>query len=386
MNVTLVCAHYLPKLGYLEVHLARAIAALGHRCTVVTTPAVPSYVKSLHGPLAPGPDLDGVVKIVRLKTRLTLGQIAIAGGLADAVARTNPDVVVVTGIGKYFPVPVYKLGLPTLTLIGDNKTSYTVGGFAQHLKVQLLIALFKRRAYLKALHHSRLVAYTPESFEAAALVLPARHRRDMLVQGHFISLGFDPASFYYDLELGKRKRSELGIEPHQIVIITATRLVPEKHLEDFVAHFAALPAHYHWLIVGADNSRYAQSFREMAAEQTTLGRIAILPYAARGDLNAFFNAADIAFYPTAAITVFEALGTGLPCVLPRDETLRHVVGREDMVQTFETRQGHEAAAAILRAGAQLRQGRLRGSFAHKTAQLYSWEGIASLLLGMVPKG
>ena len=46
-KVALVCGHFVPQLGYLEVHLARAWSALGHEVSVFTSNQIPNYVKHL---------------------------------------------------------------------------------------------------------------------------------------------------------------------------------------------------------------------------------------------------------------------------------------------------------------------------------------------------
>ncbi|HKL03508.1 MAG TPA: hypothetical protein VJ911_07520, partial [Cryomorphaceae bacterium] len=104
MKITLICGHFIPAMGYIEVHLARAFVDLGHKVTVITSTAIPPYVKHLQNTFGEAPE---GVRVIRLKPLFKLGQIVVARGVREAVEESNPDKVIVIGLGKRFPKPVY---------------------------------------------------------------------------------------------------------------------------------------------------------------------------------------------------------------------------------------------------------------------------------------
>ena len=332
MKITIVCGHFIPAMGYIEVHLARAFAEMGHEVTVVTSTAIPPYVAHLHSDFGEAPK---GVEVVRLKPKFALGQVVVAKGVKEAVLASSPDQIIVIGLGKAFPKPALGLGVHTTALLGDNAASY---GHSPSGKTRLLFELFKRATYQKAIEKAdRLVAYTPESFEAAGKMLGGKWVKKLARQKDFISLGFHPGEFFFDENLRKAKRAELGFSDRDKVVITATRFRPEKNLERAIPAFNKTPD-AKWLLVGSAEDDYAARLREKLEKTLGKERFTILPHADRKELNAFYNAADMALFTTPAISIIEAMGTGLPIILPKEKSLAHLLRDESQgrfVDTFE---------------------------------------------------
>lgn len=318
MKITIVCGHFIPSLGYIEVHLAKAFAQLGHQTSIITSTAIPAYVGNLNSGFGENPD---GVEVVRLEPKFSLGQIVIARGIKKELNRLNPDLVIVIGLGKAFPKPVFDTKYPVISLIGDNAYSYANGS----LKTKLLFSLFKKSTYQKAIDKSKKrIAYTPESFEAAAKMMDARRAAILRKQTDFISLGFWPEDFYFDVDLRKAKRDKLHFSESDKVIITATRLVPEKNLEEAIPLFEKLPNHVKWLLVGSAGDACAKELEGALMKRLGNDRFKILGYADKTNLNALYNSADLALYTVPAISIFEAIGTGLTVVLPDEKSLNHI--------------------------------------------------------------
>jgi glycosyltransferase involved in cell wall biosynthesis len=369
----------------MEVHLARAFADSGHQVHVVTSTVAPAYVKQIKPGSLSANDMDGEVIITRLKPLITLGQITITRGVLEAVFQSKPDLIVVIGLGKYFPKPVYKAGIPILTLLGDNAHSYKAGSIFQRFKTRILFELFKKSVYRIALRKSyRLVAYTPESFSYAGKFLGMAEQLKLANEKHFVSLGFPHDDFFFDFQLREKNRAMLGFEPGQIIVITATRVVPEKHLENFLPQIKSLPSNFLWLVVGSDGGAYTKSFAEKATTILGKGRFKMLPFRERNGLNALYNAADIAFYTVSAISVFEALGAGLPCVLPQDKGLSHVLAFSQLAAAFEpygTDALHTATIKIYNREAEmLNSMEKRQQRAALAKKHFSWQGISQRLI------
>jgi glycosyltransferase involved in cell wall biosynthesis len=324
MKITIVCGHFIPAMGYIEVHLARAFAEMGHDLTVVTSTEIPPYVAHLHQDFGEAPK---GVEVIRLKPKFTLGQVVIATGVKEAVLASSPDQIIVIGLGKAFPKPALGLGIHTTALFGDNAASY---GDSPSGKTRLLFETFKRGTYQKAIEKAdRLVAYTPESFEAAGKMLGGKWVKILAKQKDFISLGFHPEEFFFDEKLRREKRAELGYSESDKVVITATRIKPEKNLEAAIPAFAKAGENTKWLLLGTAQDDYSRSFAKKLEEAPGPRRFRLLPIQKRDQLNAFYSAADLALFTTPAISIIEAMGAGLPVILPKEKSLSHLISEGD---------------------------------------------------------
>jgi glycosyltransferase involved in cell wall biosynthesis len=320
MRIAIVCGHFIPSLGYIEVHLARAFVQLGHKVSVITSDEIPSYVSHLESDLKSAPP---GIEVIRLSPFFSLGQIVVAKGVREAVLATKPDRVLVIGLGKQFPKPALGTGVPTTVLFGDNSASY---GDSPSPRTRILFELFKRKTYEKAIKKAnRLVAYTPESFEAAGKILGGKWKEILSKEKNFISLGFHSDEFFFDESIRQSERESFGFTKDDIVIITATRLRPEKKLESVLPAFEKASKNVKWLVVGASSDKYSESFSNLVNEKLGSARFRILQHQSREHLNALYNAADMALFTTPAISIIEAMGSGLFVLLPRCGSLEHLI-------------------------------------------------------------
>jgi glycosyltransferase involved in cell wall biosynthesis len=317
VRIALVTGHYIPRLGYMEVHLSKAFALLGHDVHVFTTNRFPSYLKHERGDFGNAPK---GVQVSRLRPFFSLGQIVRARGLRAKVKAYSPDLIIVIGLGKWFPKPVFSLKTPIYTLLGDNAYSYASASW----KSKLLFNLFKRSTYEKALKVSdRLFTYTPETREVV-LSMMGNSFRESLNQSTEIFLGYWSSEFFFDQKIRNQWRARLGYGQDDKVVITATRVVPEKKLEDQTEFFKNAEKNVKWLILGASDSSYSQELEKKLASSLSRERFMLLPYASRSELNNYYNAADLALFTVPAISVFEALGAGLKLRIPKVKSLQLV--------------------------------------------------------------
>ena len=139
------------------------------------------------------------------------------------------------------------------------------------------------------------------------------------------SLGFDESIFRYEAERRSRLRANLNLEPTTTVLLTATRLSPFKQLERMVEAVRGAKAsgrHIQYIIVGDQGDAYGKSFREKYAEE---GVIRVEPFTNAKALVDWYHVADLAYWSNAAISIFEAMGTGLPVMLPHKKNVAHIL-------------------------------------------------------------
>jgi len=317
VKIALVTGHYIPRLGYMEVHLSKAFAKLGHEVHVFTTNRFPNYLKHEKGEFGDPPK---GVKVSRLDAFFSMGQIVRVRGLKKRVKAYNPDLIVVIGLGKWFPKPVFSLQIPIYTLLGDNAYSYASASW----KSKLLFNLFKRSTYQTALRESdRLYTYTPETKEVVLSIMGESYR-ELLSKSIEISLGYWNSEFFFDQKIRNQWRARLGYGQDDKVVITATRVVPEKNLEEQIDFFKNAEKNIKWLILGASNSPYSKELEKKLISDLGRERFKFLPYASRSELNNYYNAADLALFTVPAISIFEALGAGLKLRIPDVKSLQRL--------------------------------------------------------------
>lgn len=329
MKIAIVCGHFIPDLGYFEVHLARAFSRLGHSVRVVTSVKVPSYVTGLtYSSYEAGQSLtpEPAYSIERLPALVSAGQMVISMGVKKAVKNFDPDLIFVIGLGKLFPKPVFDMeeyNDKTFTLLGDNEHSFSNGS----LSTSLVRKFLKNPVYQKAIERSKgLFAYTRSTENIVAKQVGpelANELNKKLVQ---TTLGFDNTVFKYDHELRAKKRDELKLE-NEFTWICVSRISPNKDFEPFLLGLANLKdagIAFRAIFVGANESAVEKVTARVKALDIE-DQVTILPFQEHDELNALYNAADAAWYPMAAISNFEGLGTGLPILLPYEMNVSHIL-------------------------------------------------------------
>lgn len=322
----MVCGHYLPELGYLEVHLARAWANAGHSVLVVTSSAVPAYVQSrIKSNPVPGPGHDGEVEILRLKPLFSLGQLVWARGIRKAIDSFAPELVMVIGLGKVFPEPVlrkgkYRLGI----LLGDNSHTF--------LKItpqqRIIQRLLKKPVYEKGIQSAdRIFTYTPETESVLSNWLSEQSQSALKEKNVPLSLGFDHRTFFYSAKLRSEKRRELKIEEDEVLIISVARMGPNKDFTSLIEDVEKLVdtgEKLKCLFVGVGDDTDSIQLKNRIEKTNCPEAFMLKPFQSHTNLNAFYNAADIGYWPITAISVFEGMGTGLVLLLPPDAALSHL--------------------------------------------------------------
>ena len=127
MKICIVCGHFMPRIGYQEVYLARTFARLGHDVHVITSNKPSPSVKNLNLPDYPiGIEVEKNYnyQIHRLKSFISVRAIVLSNGVRKTVESIKPELVLVIGVGKLFPCPILqaskKRNYLVVTLFGDN--------------------------------------------------------------------------------------------------------------------------------------------------------------------------------------------------------------------------------------------------------------------------
>ncbi len=332
MRIAIVCGHFIPNMGYIEVHLANALHQLNHNVIVFTTSSIPTYV----GMLTSIDDKNSPYKIERLQADFTLGQMVKAKKLVPEINKFNPELVICIGVGKLFPQPIYEQKNPAykiVTLLGDNEETYAKTYGFKKLKNKLIQIILKKKVYELAIEKSAaLFPYTPSTNHIIAQFINPKLVTQLHQKSLEISLGFDKNMFFFNEEERTSKRKELNLPDDELLIITATRVVPEKNLEkiiDIIDECNQNNISVTYLIIGFHNDNYGENLKNYIQQKTYSAKIKTLPFLNAGEVRKYYNAADIGIFTRVAISIFEALATGLYLFLPQQNNVKHILNEKN---------------------------------------------------------
>jgi glycosyltransferase involved in cell wall biosynthesis len=341
-KIAIVCGHFMPEVGYVEVQLAKAFSRLGNDVHVFTSTLIPGAIKNKlpkETAYKVGTTNSSGYQITRLNPYFSLGQMVKCKGLLEHVLAFQPDVIIIVGLGKLFPKPVLKhpfLHTKTIVLLADNEDSFdqfsgAKGGYHQ-IKKLALRKVFKDPIYKLAVKKvNQFFAYTPSAPDVVLNYLPKKLHATFLQKVAPLSLGFDDEEFYFDEKIRLSKRKELSFSENDMVLITATRITAFKKLEkviDVVDKINSEGTSLKYIIAGFGEDAYSEKLKNYIASKKHATQFLTLPFLSHTELLKLYHAADIGYWSSHIITHYEAMGTGLHIILPDKKNIQHVIEQD----------------------------------------------------------
>jgi glycosyltransferase involved in cell wall biosynthesis len=391
MRVAVVAGHFMPELGYQEVYLARACSRLGHDVRVVTSDRVsPSGRQVLGDRYEPGRSKDPNYgfSIVRLRSALQFGAVVLASGLKREVEEFRPELTLVIGVGKLFPLPLlsrrrqYRLA----AVFGDNSdywdfSSPSLGLRSVRSKVtqRLVKDILYRRAVRNA---DRVCLTTPETKTIVAASLTTGLRRVLEEKHVFLPLGFDADEFFFSDAERERNREQLDVSADECVFVTCTRVNAKKNLERVIDGVSSLRSAGHkvrYVIVGFLGDSYEAELKEHIERQPDPEIFHCFPFLAHERMRGLYCAADVGVWLKAAISIQQSMGTGLPVLLEAKPSVGHLV--QDGITGWHFRPGELVSA--MEASVDARHFRPREEIASDNLERLSYDRVAEELIASV---
>lgn len=211
-----------------------------------------------------------------------------------------------------------------VVLYGDNSAMWSHLSGARRFVKGAIFALSKGLLYAIVNRKADFVyGYTPDTLQRLR-----RYGGGKRI--HVLPLAFDSERFYFDEQIRERARAALGYKDTDRVVIAAGKLQPKKRLDLLLDAFERLAVDRdgaRLLVVGVDDSQYSVEFLERVQSDPFLQeRVTLRRFVISSELNELFNAADVGVWPRMpAITIQQAMGTGLPVVLPKNEWVGHLI-------------------------------------------------------------
>jgi 1,2-diacylglycerol 3-alpha-glucosyltransferase len=212
--------------------------------------------------------------------------------------------------------------------------------FTNHSRYDLLA-----QAYLPLMpdevSHSLLQAYMPDFCEAVDLVISpsesmAKILRELDVKSHLevIPNGVDLQKFH---EAKPFPRSKFGFTDHDILLIYAGRIAPEKNLSFLLQVFSGIAQvipNVYLLMVGGGKRNFEEEVQSLIAQLGIGSRVHSTGMIAYDDIPSYLAMCDIfvtsSVAETFGMSTVEAMGVGLPIMGI------HAAGTSDLVEDGKT--------------------------------------------------
>lgn len=394
MRIAVISAHYMPEVGYQEVHLARAFARTGHQVKVFTTPArvklggMLGTVKYEKG-ITRDPKLD--FEIHRLPS-LSFQSKAYSARLKNEVLAYAPDLLVILGVAKIFPSSLLtnrvKRKMRSVSIYGDAQEYLESGTLAQNTKNLLHrigYRLIKKPLYLKALKYcDRIILNIPETDEFFKSIVPPRMREMYKRKKLMLNLGFDPEEYYFSEVDRQVKRRELKIADDEIVLITSTRINRRKGLEQVIREVDELNQkgkRLRYILVGFLGDAYEKALKTFIAGTQNPDAFICYPFLPSAEIRKLYCVSDAGIWQKAAISIQEAMGTGLPVILENKPSVNHLVSDGHNGWFYNKNRPEQAIRAAVEALG--RQKKNRNTLASENASWLSYDSIARKIVESV---
>ena len=335
-RVAVVSGNFSPEIGYQEVDLAAAFRRLGAGVLVVTSTRPSRNAQAVvHGAYPAGLTQTPGYAIVRLEPRLVVGTNVLGCKVLPVIEDFAPCHVVLVGPGKLFGLDLFaseSAPWTRIAILQDNSDDGSSDGpGAKRLLRAAVHRVIKRRAYRRVVRNAdRVVLNVPETRDIVSKWLNGRDCERLSAKVIELRLGFDPETFFFDLEGRRRWRDEHEIDDEEILLVTCTRATPEKRLERIVDAASRLRGRglaVRYVLAGLTEDDYARRIRDRVTQLDDPGGYVLLPTLRHDEMRQLFSACDLGFWPRAAITIQQAMGTGLPVVLRNTLSVRHLVKR-----------------------------------------------------------
>jgi glycosyltransferase involved in cell wall biosynthesis len=325
MRIVHVMAWYIPGMGYQENTLPLEQARLGHDVEIITSDRIPDYPgfdRLLGGIfrsriLGAGTCEQDGIRIHRLPCLESAGQVYLVG-LRSKLKVIGPDIV--QSHGAFSPSTIqtilYSKRLGYRLFIDDHshKTNYHAEGLVRRSYVSILRVIYR-------ITDESIECFMPVTDSAREILMSELKIPTKKIE--LFPLGADTRRFKKLAQLRESGRSKYGIADETVVIVSAGKFTESKDVDVLIKAFGQIVKRNQnamLLLVGNGAERYMSRLKEIADGVVPREKVRFIDFVRNADLPIIYNSSDIGVWPgDPSITVLEALATGLPTVVPKNE-------------------------------------------------------------------
>lgn len=328
----------MPEIGYQETYLARAFSRLDYKVRVFSSTAIsPTGKKILKEDYETGLTVEPKYgyEVERLPISINLNSKIIANGLAETVKTYQPDYIVIIALAKLFPIKVLSTkydGAKKIAVFGDAGEYLDRSTASKRFKAlfhEVISKNLKKQLYTRAVKEcDRIILNLSETESFFRELLTPSATKVFEKKKKNLTLGFDPDNFYFDENERKEIRKELNILEKDIVVITSTRVNRQKRLEEVITRISQMKdagSNVRYIIIGFLGDDYEKELKAFIKKQKHPEIFYCLGFLDHETIRKYYNASDLGLWLKAAISIQEAMGTGLKVILENKEVVSHLL-------------------------------------------------------------
>jgi glycosyltransferase involved in cell wall biosynthesis len=216
--------------------------------------------------------------------------------------------------------------------ITDGFNGFDGDTFKQKIKTffyELGHATIKKHLYKKAVaYNHRLILNIPETDEVFQQFLNEKEKLVYESKRVMLNLGFDPTEYYFNESDRQELRKQLGIQEDETVIITSTRINKRKNLEKIIGLVSDMNQagkKVKYILVGFLGDAYEKELKSFIQAQPKPDAFICFPFLNAKEIRKLYCAADTGIWLKVAISIQEAMGTGLPVILENKPSVNHLI-------------------------------------------------------------
>jgi len=344
MKIVHVMDWFIPRLGYQENVLPAEQKKLGYDVSIITSDRLPSYegyhnhIGRLIGDrkIGIGVFSDREISIYRLPCILEHkrhGQIVYLG-LKKKLMELKPDIVHAHGVFTPSTLQIVFHGRKNKykVVIDDHSDSYNFLPNSILAKSYLEVVKQFYKRYNKNVSRFLPVTYSSKNIIKSLLRIP----EDKI---ELLHLGVDVNIFKESKDLRKKGRKELDIKDDEILIISSGKFTQKKDIHILIRTFEDVYKKYpnsKLLLIGNGPLEYMTYLRDLAEALMIKEKVIFHDFVVNTELPKFYNAADIGVWPgSPTITIIEAIATGLPIIIPSQNSPYSILLNNQSVLGFE---------------------------------------------------
>ena len=327
MKVCIVVGYFDSFSGYQEVALAQALA-VKHDVIVISGNIVSPIFTDEHllrighqRTYDPGVTNVNGIKVLRLRS-FELRSMVLARKVSRAVIEEAPELVIQIMPGQLLPALATSAtkGRFSVVLFGDNRAMWDSLGTMRRLVKWIVFEASKGFLYRYSVRHAdKVFGYTPNTI--------SRLRPFVGSKPHAVlPLSFNEETFYLNERARNDFRAKWGIGHDERVIVLAGKYKREKRFEEVIAGFADarnVGAPLKLVVVGSTEAALSGALDGLGDLRR---HVIVIPFASQREMNEVFNGGDVGIWPAMpAVTIQQAMGTGLYVVIPDNDLVSHLV-------------------------------------------------------------
>ena len=324
--------------GYQETALSRALVNYCDVTVVASDRVNPIFTDQHLGHIGVSrryKNLDCVEHGVRVRRfrSLELRSMLVSTSAIRHLMAEHWDAVIQAMPGQVLPA-FGNLASPSsahVVLYGDNSAMYANLSTLVAGAKRTMFYLTKGPMYWAVNRKADVVyGYTPNTQKLIDRI-PSRSECRLL------PLSYDQSAFFYSDSLREETRRRFGFDESDFVVVAPGKPQKQKKLDELLEFFDASCLEdqtVRLVFAGLGSDDASNLLRRKAETAKYRDSITLLPFIDSQSLNELFNAADLGIWPAMpAITIQQAMGTGLPVLIPNNDILRHLI-KSDSQGTF----------------------------------------------------